>query len=114
MEKFLNFSDLARKMGNSLEKIKRRNKLIDETRKQYNPTFLEIMEELKNDDKTLFNMMMVWYMSKNSIDNYDDIYDSIKKIVNENQNHINYSGSCCDDCGCGCDEDEFNGWGGAC
>lgn len=113
MDKLFDFTNITKKLGSSFEKIKRHNKLIDETRKQYNPTFLEIMEELKNDDKTLFNMMMVWYMSKNSIDDHDDIYATVENIIKKTQDYSNYGGSC----GFDDDEDEeddYGRMGGAC
>lgn len=113
MDKLFDFTNITKIVGSSFERIKRHNKLLDETRKQYNPTFLEIMEELKNDDKTLFNMLMVWYMSKNSNtditknENINNIIDDFLKQQTEldiqRNDHINNGYITC---GCGFDDED--------
>lgn len=72
------FTNMTKKTGNVLEQIRRNNKLLDSSRKQYNPTFLEIMEELQKDDRTLAAMLMFWYMQRHSVNDME-----FNKIVNE-------------------------------
>lgn len=72
------FTNMTKKAGNVLEQIRRNNKLLESNRKQYNPTFLEIMEELQKDDKTLASMLLFWYMQRHSTNDLE-----FNKIVNE-------------------------------
>lgn len=84
-------------IGNILAEIKQKNKLIEEAKKTYNPSFIEIIEELEKDDKTLCNMLVLWYGQKyldNPID-IDDIMTSIKPKKKKETIYYDYS------CGCG-------------
>lgn len=74
-------TNMTKRTGNVLEKIRRNNKLIESQRKQYNPTFVEIMEELQKDDKTLYAMLMFWYMQKHSMNDkeFNKIIEQIEK-----------------------------------
>lgn len=100
-------------IGNVLSKIKERNRVLDDARRLSNPTFLEIIEELKEDDRTLCSMLLLWYSQKYLDDpiDYDVLFDKIKGSLHksdkiENEKYISQ-------CGCGFD-DEPNVYGGAC
>ena len=117
------FTNITKKAGNVLEQIRRNNKLLESNRKQYNPTFLEIMEELQKDDKTLASMLLFWYMQRHSTNDLE-----FNKIVNEIESEMSklgliqtgdvcIGGSCGSikqkkqkhsySCGCGFDEDDI-------
>ena len=81
------FTNMTKKAGNVLEQIRRNNKLLDSSRKQYNPTFLEIMEELQKDDRTLAAMLMFWYMQRHSVNDVE-----FNKIVNEIESEMHSLG----------------------
>ena len=77
----MSFTDFTKITGDVIAKIKNNNKLIDELNKRYNPTFLEIIEDLQENDETLAKMLLLWYMTKYSIDEskIDDIMADIRK-----------------------------------
>ena len=101
-------------IGNILSKVRERNRVLDDARRLSNPTFLEIIEELKEDDKTLCNMLLLWYSQKYLDDpiDYDALFDKINKLSEHKIDYSCVSGSCgslFDE-----DDDELNVYGGAC
>ena len=94
-------------IGNVLSKIKERNRVLDDARRLSNPTFLEIIEELKEDDRTLCNMLLLWYSQKyldNPVD-IDKLFENAKSFKNKENKQKYY------DAGCGGSELVY---GGAC
>ena len=77
----MNLTSLTAMIGDTIANIKNNNKLIDELNKRYNPTFLEIMEDIKDTDKTLANLLMLWYIDRYSIDTskLEKVMDDIRK-----------------------------------
>ena len=77
----MNLTSLTAMIGDTIAKIKNNNKLIDELNKRYNPTFLEIMEDIKDTDKTLANLLMLWYIDRYSVDTskLEKVLDDIRK-----------------------------------
>jgi len=77
----MNLTSLTAMIGDTIAKIKNNNKLIDELNKRYNPTFLEIMEDIKDSDKTLANLLMLWYIDRYSVDTskLEKVMDDIRK-----------------------------------
>ena len=96
-------TNMTKKTGRVLEQISRNNKLLDANRKQYNPTFLEIMDELQKDDKTLATMLMFWYMQRHSANDIEfnslvnKMEHETKMFLQSQKNSNNYTASC----GCG-------------
>ena len=76
----MGLTDFTRTIGDTIAKIKNNNKLIDELNKKFNPTFVEIIENLQKTDPTLAKMLMVWYMETYSIDDKE-----LETIVNKYQ-----------------------------
>ena len=103
-------------IGNVLSKIKEQNRVLDDARRLSNPTFLEIIEELKEDDRTLCSMLLLWYSQKYLDDpiDYDGLFDKINSSLHKSDK-IDYR---CSGGSCGSvfdeDEDELNVYGGAC
>jgi len=60
----MDFTSLTRTVGDLISQIKNNNKLLNEVNKLYNPTFVEILEDLKENDKTLAIMLAAWYITK--------------------------------------------------
>ena len=77
----MDLTGITKQIGDVVAKIKNNNKLIDELNTRYNPTFVEILEDLKDTDSTLAAMLTFWYMNKYSIDEskLDMIMDDIRK-----------------------------------
>ena len=44
----INLTDITKNIGNTIAKIKNNNELITELNKAYNPTFTEILEDVKD------------------------------------------------------------------
>lgn len=101
----MNLTSLTAMIGDIIAKIKNNNKLIDELNKRYNPTFLEIMEDIKDTDKTLANLLMLWYIDRYSVDTskLEKVLDDIRKeygLKEKVKTKIVYtstSGGCTDD-----------------
>lgn len=101
----MNLTSLTAMIGDIIAKIKNNNKLIDELNKRYNPTFLEIMEDIKDTDKTLANLLMLWYIDRYSVDTskLEKVMDDIRKeygLKEKVKTKIVYtstSGGCTDD-----------------
>ena len=78
----IDFTTVSRNVGSLIAQLKNNNKLIDELNKLYNPTFVEILEDLQENDKTLGTMLLMWYCNK-----YDEreikMDDLIAKIKTE-------------------------------
>lgn len=64
----MDITNLTKTIGDTIAKIKNNNKLVDELNKAFNPTFVEIMENLQETDPTLAKMLMVWYLDTYSLD----------------------------------------------
>lgn len=64
----MNLTDITKQMGNIIANIKNNNVLVDELKTKFNPTFVEIMENLQETDPTLAKMLMVWYTETYTID----------------------------------------------
>lgn len=60
-------TELTKKIGDTLARLKQNNKLVEEFNSTYNPTFVEIMEDLMITDKTLASLLMAWYNSKREV-----------------------------------------------
>lgn len=103
----MDFTEITRKTGSIIAKIKNNNKLIAELNKQFNPTFVEIIESLQKTDKTLAQLLMVWYMNTYSV-NEDDLNNIVDKYKDKTIKKSSkcYWGGCgssdyMDDSGCG-------------
>lgn len=72
-------SKLTSQIGAVLAEIRQRNQLIEEAQKLSNPTFVDIITELEKEDKTLCNMLLLWYCQK-YLDNPIDLEELFKKI----------------------------------
>lgn len=77
----MDLTNITKQIGDVIAKIKNNNKLIDELNTRYNPTFVEILEDLKDTDGTLAAMLTFWYMNKYSINEnkLDMIMDDIRR-----------------------------------
>ena len=64
----MDLTNITRTIGDTIAKIKNNNKLIEELNKKFNPTFVEIIENLQKTDPTLAKMLMCWYMETYCID----------------------------------------------
>ena len=64
----MDLTNVTRVIGDTIAKIKNNNKLIEELNKKFNPTFVEIIENLQKTDPTLAKMLMCWYMETYCID----------------------------------------------
>lgn len=105
----MNLTSLTAMIGDTIAKIKNNNKLIDELNKRYNPTFLEIMEDIKDTDKTLANLLMLWYIDRYSVDTskLEKVMDDIRKeygLKDKVKTKIVYNSI-----GGGCTDDEYSG-----
>lgn len=95
-------TDLAKILGSNLANLRYNNKLIEEQRKIVNPTFLEILEQLNEDDELLAASLMNWYMKK--YEKYLDKNSDLSKLIFEQfekkqQRSSSYSSCGCDSCG---------------
>ena len=75
----MNLTDITKNIGNTIAKIKNNNELITELNKAYNPTFTEIMEDVKDSDPTLAALLMFWYHKKYSESDLDKLTTNIRK-----------------------------------
>ncbi len=105
----MNLTSLTAMIGDIIAKIKNNNKLIDELNKRYNPTFLEIMEDIKDTDKTLANLLMLWYIDRYSVDTskLEKVIDDIRKeygLKEKVKTKIVYNST-----SGGCTDDEYSG-----
>lgn len=89
---------LTSQIGAVLAEIKQRNKLIEEAQKLSNPSFMDIITDLEKDDKTLCNMLLLWYCQK-YLDNPIDMEDLLGKIKVTNNKKTSYSYPEPDSCG---------------
>ncbi len=69
---------LTKNIGTIIAKLKNNNRLIEELNKCYNPTFVEILEDLKDTDETLATMLSLWYMKKYSVNDA-----KLQSVINE-------------------------------
>ena len=89
-------SKITSHIGSILAEVQERNKLLEEARKSVNPTFSEIIEELENDDKTLCNMLLLWYSQKyldNPID-IDKLFENVKSFKKKEKKQKYYDAGC--------------------
>ena len=95
-------TDIAKIIGENLDKLRYNNKLIEAQRKIVNPTFLEILEELYKDDELLAASLMNWYMNKYGEDISDD--KELTKLIMESiaETHIATKDEEDDYYSCGC------------
>lgn len=81
----MNLTEITEKAAKILSAIKTRNTLLDNLEKEnskiVNPTFVEIIDELEKDNKTLAQMLIMWYLEKYSI-NEDDLNQSLLELEN--------------------------------
>ena len=75
----INLTDITKNIGNTIVKIKNNNELITELNKAYNPTFTEILEDVKDSDPTLATLLMFWYQKKYSESDLDRLTTNIRK-----------------------------------
>lgn len=75
----INLTDITKNIGNTIAKIKNNNELITELNKAYNPTFTEILEDVKDSDPTLAALLMFWYNKKYSESDLDKLTTNIRK-----------------------------------
>ncbi len=96
----IDFTTVSRNIGSLIAQLKNNNKLIDELNKVYNPTFVEILEDLQENDKTLGTMLLMWYCNK-----YDEreikMDDLISKIKTEKSSKVKSSKTYSYSSGCG-------------
>lgn len=96
----IDFTTVSRNIGSLIAQLKNNNKLIDELNKVYNPTFVEILEDLQENDKTLGTMLLMWYCNK-----YDEreikMDDLISKIKTEKSPKVKPSKTYSYSSGCG-------------
>lgn len=96
----IDFTTISRNIGSLIAQLKNNNKLIDELNKVYNPTFVEILEDLQENDKTLATMLLMWYCNK-----YDEreikMDELISKIKTEKSSKIKSSKTYSYNSGCG-------------
>lgn len=99
-------ADLAKLIGENLDKLRYNNKLIEAQRKIVNPTFLEILEELNKDDEVLAASLMNWYLNKygKSIVDDKELSKAILSSMVESKAKSSYDND--DDYSCG----SFGGW----
>lgn len=93
-------SKLTAQIGNVLAEIKQRNKMIEMANKLSNPTFIDIIEDLEKDDKTLCNMLLLWYCQKyldNPID-MEELMDNIKSFSKPKKTYEYRESSGCGSC----------------
>jgi len=93
---------LTSQIGNVLAEIRQRNQLIEEAQKLSNPTFVDIITDLEKEDRTLCNMLLLWYCQKyleNPID-IEELFDKIKVVTKTKTPSYSYEP---DDCCGGCD-----------
>lgn len=105
-------TSFSKMISSTLEKIRRNNKLVENERKKTNPTFLEIIECLKTEDETLAYLLLKWYFKKyedTDIMDSENIIDDFLKQTKPKKQHNDYVSG-----GCGCDDEDDFGWGGAC
>ena len=74
----IDFTTVSKNIGSLIAQLKNNNKLIDELDKLYNPTFVEILEDLQENDKTLATMLLMWYCNK-----YDQREDEMDKLISK-------------------------------
>lgn len=124
MTKFTGFTKM---LGDALEKIRNNNMILEQERKANNPTFIEIMERLVKDDKSLAYLLLNWYFDTYCNDSLDisnlakELIQNTKDIKKKKQYSssgcgIVISGSCgtlSSISGCGCDCEDFD-YGGSC
>ena len=61
----MNLTNITRDIGKTIARLKENNKLIEELNQQYaNPTFVEILEDVKETNGILAAMLMLWYDQK--------------------------------------------------
>lgn len=89
-------SKLTSQIGNVLAEIRERNKVIEAAQKRSNPTFMEIIEDLEKDDKTLCNMLLLWYCNKYLEDpvDMDAIVEDLKKVIKTKKARPSFGGGC--------------------
>lgn len=87
---------LTSQIGNVLAEIRQRNELIEKAQKMSNPTFMEIITELEKDDKTLCNMLLLWYCDKylNDPVDMDAIVEDLKKVIKTKKPRPSFGGGC--------------------
>lgn len=91
-----NLSQITAKIGSILSEIRQRNELIEEAQKIVNPSFLDIISELEKEDKTLCNMLILWYCQKyidNPVD-VDELFKKLKTITKTKKRSSYISGGC--------------------
>lgn len=96
----MDLTNITRTIGDTIAKIKNNNKLIEELNKKFNPTFVEIIENLQKTDPTLAKMLMCWYMETYCID--DKELDALvskyqkkpRKVSNSSSKTYSSSGGC--------------------
>lgn len=111
----MDLTNITKMIGSRIASIKENNKLIEELNTIYNPTFLEIMEDLLKTNETLASMLILWYESKYSVNKekfnliLDELKDNKEESIKKNKYKETFStryknryiGSIVDDSDCG-------------
>lgn len=73
------FTGITKNVGKIIANIQENNKIFDELNKKYNPTFVEIIDELKEEDNSLLLALLYdWYRRRNNLD-----FNQVKKELDE-------------------------------
>lgn len=85
-------TDLTKKIGETIAKIQVNNKLLEDLQKKCNPTFLEILDDVKDNNPSLAASLLLWYGNKYKVNNSEIIklLDSLKK----EDDSIDYDSGC--------------------
>jgi len=75
----MDFTKVTKNVGGFLANLISHNELLDELNTVYNPTFIEILDDVKDSDQTLGSLLIYWYMNKYGI-NEDRLNNSMKYL----------------------------------
>jgi len=93
------FTDITKNVGRLIAKINNNNLLLQDLTKTYNPTFVDIIDDLnENGEETLLTLLLIWYNKKCGTD-----YSDFKKLINELDPSVSKSTASCDD-----DDDDYS------
>ena len=75
------FTGITKSIGTAISKVKSNNTLLEELNKKYNPTFIDIVDDLtEKGDTILLSLLYQWYTKNLGIDpaNIETELESIK------------------------------------
>lgn len=81
----MDFTKITKNVGGFLAKLISHNELLEEMHKVYNPTFIEILDDVKDNNQTLGSLLIYWYMNKYGIN--EDRLDESMKYLRESLYH---------------------------